>query len=62
MSAHAPSVSAVIRLVSALRQAAPALRIDVVGPDLPPVLLLQPSAGLGLVLRRPALSDKVLWM
>ena len=44
------SVSAVIRSVSA----PPALRIDVVGPDPPPVLLLRPAAGLGPVLRRPA--------
>ncbi len=42
--------SAVIRLVNA----PPAFRIDVVGPDPPPVLLLRPSAGLGPVLRRPA--------
>ncbi len=37
--------SAVIRLVNA----PPAFRIDVVGPDPPPVLLLRPSAGLGPV-------------
>ena len=49
MSARTRSVSAVIRLVNA----PPALRIDVVGPDPPPVLLLRPSAGLGPVLRRP---------
>ena len=50
MSARTPRVSAVIRLVNA----PPALRIDVVGPDPPPVLLLRPAAGLGPVLRRPA--------
>jgi hypothetical protein len=41
MSARTPSVSAVIRLVNA----PPAFRIDVVGPDQRPVLLLRPSAG-----------------
>ncbi len=41
MSACTPSVSAVIRLVNA----PPAFRIDIVGLDPPPVLLLRPSAG-----------------
>ncbi len=41
MSARTPSVSAVIRSV----RAPPVLRIDVVGPDLRPVLLLLSSAG-----------------
>ncbi len=41
MSARTRSVSAVIRLVNA----PPASRIDIVGPDPPPVLLLRPSAG-----------------
>ncbi len=41
MSTHTQNFSAVIRSVSA----PPALRIDVVGPDPRPVLLLRPPAG-----------------
>ena len=53
MSAHTPSVSAVIRLVNA----PPALRIDVVDPDPPPVLLLRPSAGWARSSAGPLLLD-----
>ncbi len=53
MSARTPSVSAVIRLVNA----PPTLRIDVVGPDPPPVLLLRPSAGWARSSAGPLLLD-----
>ena len=53
MSACTPSVSAVIRLVNA----PPAFRIDVVGPDPPPVLLLRPSAGWARASAGPVLLD-----
>jgi hypothetical protein len=61
MSTRTPSVSAVIRLVNA----PPALRIDVVGPDPPPVLLLpalhraQSSAGPVLLELRVVLSAPI---
>jgi hypothetical protein len=50
MSARTLSVSAVIQSLSAPQ----ALRIDVVGPDPPPVLLPRSSNRLGPLLRRPA--------
>jgi hypothetical protein len=53
MSSRTPSVSAVIRLVNA----PPAFRIDVVGPDPPPVLLLRPSAGWARSSAGPLLLD-----
>ena len=53
MSSCTPSVSAVIRLVNA----PPAFRIDVVGPDPPPVLLLRPSAGWARSSAGPLLLD-----
>jgi hypothetical protein len=53
MSARTPSVSAVIRLVNAR----PAFRIDVVGPDPPPVILLRPSAGWARSSAGPLLLD-----